>query len=1178
MPPRAVLLLLAAALALPVSAGVAQELVTATLSLSSATVTQPSLTSVSSALASLLAAGTAAPDTPLPASWLSLSLLEYRVTGSYTLSLNAPAAAWTTAAAGALAQAVALDFNLLAPPGCAYTNSSCASGTCCAAVARVTVGSPSMPSAGNLVVPFTLRGLHSSGAASALLLITPTHWSGARALSALNAAAPSLGVTAVTTPAGSSAATALLELQLSLPIPAPSPWSDSTGESLAKTLLDAQSSGALAAALASAGLGAVQPTLELDSSSWLGLADPPLLPPTPAPPAPTPPAPVPAPDSTDPYASVFPLGSLRTWLTFLVAVVSSSQLGGIFTYLGLPLITGYMFIGALVGPDVLGIIRPVDLMPLTLVTQCALAFICFSAGAELYLPELRSLFKQIMWQTSVTSFVTFVICTLMIVAAAPMLPFLNALKFHHCRSSVAAVAASIMVARSPASAIAIVKEMRCKGPFTSAVLGMTVLGDVYVLILFSLTTSIARTTCDNERFSIFTILVTLAIMLASIIIGWFVGRFLMLLMYFKGYVQRYLILPLGLGIFVFSHWLAIYTSRKFKHFAITLESLLICIVAGYVCTNNSGHRHRFMLVLGKLGPYVFLPFFTLTGASLQLNVLAQSFGFAAVVAVVRAICVFIGSSTGGYMSGVRPYGRKENKLMWMCLLTQAGVSLGLASEMGVLFPGFGADFQTALIAVILINQIVGPVLFRVAARAVGEAGKGGNAGDEWDQDAVVPVALVVGKTPGALAVAARLLSEHWAVTLVCASAEEAELALSEIRSFGEEARDGQRVGKGRMARVMARLRSTAKKAVALPGALVEGAATAAVASLTAHEAAGEGEKADVEASPTGGEGEAEEVGGPELDEHGHPVHKLEEGFKTVVITLKTSVSDAAATSSGSGAAEETEHLLGAGGAPVAVSLGPLEEQLGELFKEADLKRLAACVFTGPLDSENARVAAAVRRVVDAAPKNSTLRSVRLLALLRSPGWAAEFEGLGVMPVHAELHSTFLASKLLTAPRSKPVAVFSVTATLAELCAAVGGVVGGEALQRFTSSSGEALEASERRSFSPRATPASPASPGGAAKDPSTGQGDPLNSGLMQDLAKLVPRSFADLRRSMKSVLQSEEVGSWDNAREEYLQQLSGLDENNALDKNAFGAVSLRSQAAALEEMAMLEHFKEKPAA
>ena len=106
-----------------------------------------------------------------------------------------------------------------------------------------------------------------------------------------------------------------------------------------------------------------------------------------------------APVSQDSYRSVFPLGTPRCWLTFAVCIVASSQLAGIVTFVGLPLITGYMVIGALVGPQVLGLIKQEDLLPLGLVTQGALAFICFSAGAELYLPELRALFKQIMYQT-----------------------------------------------------------------------------------------------------------------------------------------------------------------------------------------------------------------------------------------------------------------------------------------------------------------------------------------------------------------------------------------------------------------------------------------------------------------------------------------------------------------------------------------------------------------------------------------------------------------------------------------------------------------------------------------------------------------------------------------------------------------------------------------------------------
>jgi Kef-type K+ transport system membrane component KefB len=810
--------------------------------------------------------------------------------------------------------------------------------------------------------------------------------------------------------------------------------------------------------------------------------------------------------SQDTYASVFPLGTVRCWLSFLVCVVASSQLGGVFTFVGLPLITGYMFIGAMVGPEVLGLIQPQDLMPLGLVTQCALAFICFSAGAELYLPELRALFKQILWQTSLTAFVTFFLCTLAIVAAAPLLPFLNALRFHHCRGSVAAVAASIMVARSPASAIAIVKELRAKGAFTSAVLGMTVLGDLYVLVLFSVTTSIARTTCDNERFSIFTVLVTLGVMLLSIVIGWFVGRFLMLLMYFKSYVQRYLILPLGLSIFVFSHWLAIYTSRKYGHFAITLESLLICIVAGYVCTNNSGHRSRFILVLGKLGPYVFLPFFTLTGASLKLKVLAQSFGFASVIALVRAACIFIGSSLGGYASGVRPYKRKENLLIWMCLLTQAGVSLGLASEMSVLFPTFGPLFQSTLIAVILINQVVGPVLFRIAARAVGDAGKAAGSGEEWDEDADVPIALVVGLTPNALAVAGRLLSDHWAVTLVAASQAEADAASAEMKRFGQASRARHAHG-------------------------------------PAHDAAHPPEM--------GADGDD----APLLDEHGHPMRKMEDGFTPLVLALDLSASGsahaaasahapaAAASTAAAGATEDEMALLAAAARP----MGTLETQLSGVLSTLDAKRLAACVYASGDDAENLRVAAAVRALVEAAPKKSPLRALRCMALLQSAASSAEFEKLHAMPVHTPTHAALLAAKLLTTRLAKPVEVFAAAGTAAERVKAVGAVM------RSGITVSSAADVASASAASPRRAALMPDSP------------------LLAAIKTNMPRSFAELMRGMKSMVEGEDAGAGDPAgleRREYLEALSSMHENTPVGEDALGAVSQRSRAAGLAEVAL----------
>ena len=132
-------------------------------------------------------------------------------------------------------------------------------------------------------------------------------------------------------------------------------------------------------------------------------------------------------------------------------------------------------------------------------------------------------------------------------------------------------------------------------------------------------------------------------------------------------------------IFVIAGWFTEW-SKDNMPYVLNFEPLLICITAGYVCTNESRNRHRFIKVLQQAGPYVFLPFFTLTGASLNLSVMVQAIGFAAIVALCRAACIFVGSYAGGWLSGQAP---THSLHIWMTLLTQAGVSLGLASEVRV---------------------------------------------------------------------------------------------------------------------------------------------------------------------------------------------------------------------------------------------------------------------------------------------------------------------------------------------------------------------------------------------------------------------------------------------------------------------------------------------------------------
>ena len=51
--------------------------------------------------------------------------------------------------------------------------------------------------------------------------------------------------------------------------------------------------------------------------------------------------------------------------------------------------------------------------------------------------------------------------------------------------------------------------------------------------------------------------------------------------------------------------------------------------------------------------------------------------------------------------------------MWLTLLSQAGVALGLAISTKEQFPAWGARFETLVISVVVINQILGPVLCKI---------------------------------------------------------------------------------------------------------------------------------------------------------------------------------------------------------------------------------------------------------------------------------------------------------------------------------------------------------------------------------------------------------------------------------------------------------------------------------
>ncbi|MEO7109219.1 MAG: sodium:proton exchanger, partial [Polyangiaceae bacterium] len=55
------------------------------------------------------------------------------------------------------------------------------------------------------------------------------------------------------------------------------------------------------------------------------------------------------------------------------------------------------------------------------------------------------------------------------------------------------------------------------------------------------------------------------------------------------------------------------------------------------------------------------------------------------------------------------------------LISQAGLALGIAPIIAHEFPSFGGPFSALAIAAVGINQLVGPVMFKIALDRTGES-------------------------------------------------------------------------------------------------------------------------------------------------------------------------------------------------------------------------------------------------------------------------------------------------------------------------------------------------------------------------------------------------------------------------------------------------------------------------
>jgi len=365
---------------------------------------------------------------------------------------------------------------------------------------------------------------------------------------------------------------------------------------------------------------------------------------------------------------------------------------------------------------------------------------------------------QFKWTTIGIVVSTFSLGSIGVFMLSEFIPFVREMSFGG-RIAVSILAGSILVARSPSSAIAVINELRARGPFTQTVLGVTVIMDGVVITLFAINFSIADAILAKMSFDFGFLYLLLAELLVSLSVGFGASKVLVFLASrtWKAWAKITATLLSGYSVFVLSDFVRHFTSRNYA-FEVLLEPLLICMIAGFLVSNRSHFREEFLRVLHHVGPLVYLLFFTLIGSSLNLSTLANIWPIALTLFVIRGIAIFAGSFAGG-MLAKDPIERC--RFSWMGYMTQAGISMGLATQVAVEFPEWGDDFATLMIATIVLNQIVGPTFFKSAIHMAKEA----HPLPEKTEHGVVHNAIIFGMDGQALALARHLHLHHWQVKL-----------------------------------------------------------------------------------------------------------------------------------------------------------------------------------------------------------------------------------------------------------------------------------------------------------------------------------------------------------------------------------------------------------------------------
>lgn len=406
---------------------------------------------------------------------------------------------------------------------------------------------------------------------------------------------------------------------------------------------------------------------------------------------------------------------MQTLIQLSICLIGGLLMSRAAKKLNLPAVTAYLVAGLLLGPYCVGALHIEGLgfgsaeqvAALDIISQSALGFIAFTIGNEFRLDQLKHMGKQAITVGIFQAVATTALVDIALIALHFINPELISV-------SSAITLGAIASATAPAATLMVVRQYKADGPLTKLLLLVVAIDDAVGLVLFSASFGVAMA-LESGKISLTTVLAEPVI---EIVLSLGLGAFIGWLLYRveKYFYSRSKRLSISLGFVILTVGVSM-LEFEVAGVHVGFSLLLVCMMTGTIFCNICDFSEELMdRVDGWTAP-LFVLFFVLSGAELNLKVLSNP--LVLLIGLVYIVSRSLGKYLGAFGScSLTGCGEKITKYLGITLLPQAGVALGMALTAQRLSEG--EVVRNVVLFSVLVYELVGPALTKRALIAAGE--------------------------------------------------------------------------------------------------------------------------------------------------------------------------------------------------------------------------------------------------------------------------------------------------------------------------------------------------------------------------------------------------------------------------------------------------------------------------